>query len=178
VTEHLDDERLVAYWSSELAPAEVDAVDEHVFACERCAAASERFARLVRAIRAVLPVVIGRGEVDALRARGMQLRDNEFQPGERKAVRFERDVELLIHHLRGLQLADAERVDLAVRSERDGLVHREPYAPFDRERGEVLVACQRHFAAMPRDIAFDVSVHRRGVATPEVTTYFVPHEFE
>jgi hypothetical protein len=74
-------------------------------------------------------------------------------------------------------LADAERVEVVVRSEAHGVMVHEAFAPFDRERGEVLIACQRHFASMPRDVAFDVRVHRAGGAEPEVTTYYIPHVF-
>lgn len=174
---HISDERFVAYWANELGEDEVAAVDEHVFACDACARESERFALIADGVRAVIPPVIAREDVERLRARGVRLREGAFQPGTRVEVTFERDVELLVHHLAGLALADADRVEVIVRSEAHGLLLHEPYAPFDRERGEVLIACQRHFASMPADVVFDVHVHRARAAQPEVATYHMPHVF-
>ncbi len=52
----------------------------------------------------------------------------------------------------------------------------DPFAPFDAERGEVLIACQRHFEALADpDVVFDVHVHRGDATT--VTTFFIPHVF-
>lgn len=174
---HVSDEQLVAYWANELGEGEVAAIDEHVFGCDRCASASARLAAIADGVRGMLPPVIGRAELDVLRARGMRIRENDFQPGTRTEVVFERDVELLVHHLRGLQLADAERVDVFVRSEAHGQIHHEPFAPFDRERGEVLIACQRHFSSLPPDVVFDVHVHHAGATAPDVATYHMPHVF-
>jgi hypothetical protein len=126
----------------------------------------------------MLPPVISREQLEALRADGRVIRDNEFEPGVRKTAVFERDVDLLIHHLRGLELADAERVAVVVRSETRGEMFEEHFAPFDRARGEVLIACQRHFVSFPPDVAIDVRVYRSGAATePRVATYLIPHEW-
>ena len=126
----------------------------------------------------MLPPVIDQAGVDALRARGHVVRDNHFEPGVRKTVVFERDVDFLIHHLRGLELGDAERVSVRVWSETRGTLFEDLFAPFDRERGEVLIACQKHFVTFPPDIAFDVHVYRPGgYADTTVQTFYVPHEF-
>jgi hypothetical protein len=54
----------------------------------------------------------------------------------------------------------------------------EPFAPFDRERGEVLVACQQHFAELPPDVVFDVRVIPRGGPPARDVRYVVPHLFQ
>lgn len=174
----IDHERWVAYWANELGEAEVAAIDEQMFVCDGCAADGQRVSTVVEAFRTMVPPVIDRTEVEALRAKGHVLRDNEFLPGVRMSVVFERDVDFLIHHLRGLELGEAERVSVRVWSESRGTLFEDLFAPFDRERGEVLIACQKHFASLPNDIAFDVHVYRAGgYAETTVQTFYIPHEF-
>lgn len=168
-------ERLVAYWANELAPADVDAIDEHVFGCDACAREAERVSRVVQAFRGATPPVVTRADIEALRARGHVIRENDFAPGIRTPVVFERDVEYLIHRLGGLDLAGAERVDVTVRDESGATLFFDPYAPFDRDRGQVLIACQRHFEAYGEpNILIDVHVH--GEAST-VATFIIPHLF-
>lgn len=169
-------EQLVEYWTSDLPAGETERIEAHLFGCEWCTHAAERVSQIVQAFRGALPPVIGREHLAALRAAGLTVVENDFAPGVRTPVTFERHVDLLIHRLGGLALAQAERVDVIVRSETGGPIFEEPDAVCDRDRGEVLIACQRHFAAFPRDIAVDVRVHRGG-APPTVTSYLIPHVF-
>lgn len=168
-------ERLVAYWCNDLDEAETAAIDEHLFRCDACSAMSGNVAKFAQTFRAMVPPIVSRDQVDALRARGAVIRENDFEPGVRKKVVFERDTEFMIHRLRGLELSDATRVQVSVYSEASGPLVEEYFAPFDVSRGEVLVACQRHFAAFPNDVAFDVHVYRASETTKH--TYFIPHEF-
>jgi hypothetical protein len=167
-------DRLVDYWSTDLAVEDNDAIEAHLFRCESCTAVAERLGVLVQAFRTQIPMVVLPSDVVALRERGLTVVDNVFMPGVRSPVAFEPGTDLLVHHLGGLDLSDAQRVEVSVRSESAGPISVELFAPFDRERGEVLIACQRHFSALPPDIVFDVRVHR-GSALPTVTTYLVPH---
>lgn len=170
-------EQLVAYWANDLDAATHDAIEDHLFACDACFASAERVAQLAQAFRGGVPPVISQTQVDALRAQGLAIVENTFEGGMRKSVAFEPGVDLLIHRLGGLELADAERVEVTVRNESGGpVIFEEMFAPFDRERGEVLIACQRHFAAYPPDVVFDVRVHRPA-SVPQLTTYFIPHVF-
>ena len=174
----IGDERFAAYWANELTPDEVAAIDDQLFACAGCSGDATRLSNIVQAFRTMVPPVITRADVERLRAQGRVVRDQDFSPGVRTPVTFDRDVDFLIHHLRGLELADAERVEVVVRSESGGgPLFEDHFAPFDRDRGEVLIACQRHFAAMPSDIVFDVRVHRTGSAPSTVATYLIPHDF-
>jgi hypothetical protein len=173
----LSNEQLVAYWANDLEPAAHDAVEEHLFACDGCLANAERVAQLARVFRSSLPPVVSRGDIDTLRAQGAAIRENVFEPSKRQTVTFEPGVDILIHRLTGLDLASAERVEVTVRNESGGpLIFEELFAPFDRERGEVLIACQRHFAAYPPDVVFDVRVHRPAREV-ELATYIIPHVF-
>ncbi len=176
-TAPVSDERWVSYWASDLTADEVAAIDDQLFACDGCAADGQRMSIIVQAFRSMIPPVISTEQLAALRLKGHVIRDNDFSPDVRRSVMFDHDAELLVHHLGGLELADAERVEVIIRSESAGTMFEEPFAPFDRERGEVLIACQRHFAALPPDVAFDVRVHRRGSTQSTVASYFTPHVF-
>jgi len=171
----LTDEKLVAYWADDLDEAALAQVEEHLFACDECLASATRVQHVVQVFRGQ-PPVISQDELAALRARGLTIVDSAFVAGQRQLVTFERHVDRMIHHLTGLDLAAAERVEVIVRDESGHVMFEEPLAPFDRDRGEVMIACQRHFAAFPRDVVFDVRVHR-AAAPPAVSTYFIPHVF-
>jgi hypothetical protein len=176
-TTPLSQEQLVAYWANDLDGPAQDAIEEHLFACDRCSLESARVSKLVQAFRTGMQPVITHDELAQLRARGLAIEENTFLPGTRQAVTFTAGIDLMIHHLGGLDLAGAERVEVVVRNEAGDLVmFEEHFAPFDPARGEVLIACQRHFSVFPPDVVFDVRVHRPA-APPTVTTYSVPHRF-
>ena len=168
---------LVDYWAGDLDGAESDRVEEHLFACEACTAESARVARVAQAFHTAIPAVVGADELQELRARGLIVEENSVAPGTRRDAIFRPGVDILIHRLHGLDLALAERVQLSIRIESTGAVlFEDHFAPFDRARGEVLVACQRHFSSLPPDVVFDVRAHdpAGGVS---LTTFTVPHVF-
>mgnify|MGYP006262752617 CR=1 FL=1 len=74
-------------------------------------------------------------------------------------------------------MSDADRVRVTVRVEETGdILFDAPFAPFDAERGEVLIACQRHFAALPPNIMFEVHSYKGAAVTSE--SFTVPHRFD
>jgi hypothetical protein len=173
----ISSERLVAYWADDLDVAEIAAIDEHVFACDACARESERLGHIAQIMRTRTPPIVTRADVEALRAKGLVVRENEFRPGVRATATFQQGDDILIHRLVGIDLEGAERVDVVVRSESGGPIANDMFVPFDVARGEVLIACQRHFQAMGSpDVAFDISVKRAG-GPPTILTYFIPHQF-
>jgi anti-sigma factor RsiW len=177
-TTPLSFETLVAYWAGDLPQPASDAVDAHVIGCERCATASEGIAVITEGIRASISPFITAGELAALRARGLRIDENPVRPGLRAPALFRGDVDLLIHRLGELDLSRAERVQVRVLSEKTGEVMMEsPAVPFEAGTGEVLIACQRHFADWPHDVVFQVSVIEAGVVRTSAT-YIVPHLFE
>ena len=117
-------EQLIAYWSSDLDAGAEAAVEEHLFACDTCFANAERVQRVVQAFRTGPPPVISQAELDALRAQGLTLGENRFAPGEGKTVTFAPGIDMLIHHLTGLDLTGAERVEVIVRSKSHGVIFR------------------------------------------------------
>jgi hypothetical protein len=170
-------EQLVDYWAGDLDAEESDRVEEHVFACAACARELERVARIAEAFRRQIPPVVSPEQVAALRARGVAIEENVIPPGARREVTFARDVEVMVHRLGGLDLSRTERVELTVKVESTGdVLMVDPLAPFDRERGEVLIACQRHFALFPPDIVFEVRAHEPSGAST-TATFIVPHVF-
>ena len=170
-------DRLVDYWAGDLDVAENERIEEHLFACEPCSFELARVARIAQACRAAIPAVVSAEELRALRDRGLSIEENPVTAGTRREVQFRPDVDLLIHRLRGMDLARAQRVEVIVRSESTGDVFFEDhFAPFDRARGEVMIACQRHFAQMPPDVVFDVRAHDDAGQVTNAT-FVVPHRF-
>lgn len=171
-------ETLVAYWAHELSVEEADVVEEHVMACAACTTASERIAVIATTLRAVIPPIVSLDRVEKLRENGARIVENRVTPGERRPVVFASGIDVLLHRLGGLDLAITEHVTVTVRDDDTGVVLTvHPHAPFMRDTGEILVACQRHFAAFPPNVRFDVEATTR---TGSVTraSYVVPHTFE
>jgi anti-sigma factor RsiW len=169
---------LVDYWAGDLAAAETGALDEHLFSCTECTAASARVAAVTEAVRGVLPPVVSRLQIERLRDRGARVHENAFLPGDRREVVFRSDVDLLIHRLGGLDLSGADRVGFRITSESTGaLIADVEAAPFDPAEGAVLVACQHHYVALPHDTVMTVSVHVAD-RPPRTATYTILHQYD
>ncbi|MFT3926645.1 MAG: zf-HC2 domain-containing protein [Myxococcales bacterium] len=170
-------ETLVAYWSADLSEAETERVDEHLMACVRCSEHSARVAQLAQSLRELLPPVLAPALLDTLHARGLCIEDNPMSPGERREVTFPRHVDILLHRLQGLELSDVVKVDFSVHDEASGNLLTEVHdAPFDRARGEVLVACQKHYASFPPNTVFEITAALPSGETRS-TRYTVLHRF-
>ncbi len=171
-------ELLVEYWSGELDTAAVDRIDEHVMGCDVCAGASARVAALREAVRQIIPTLLSRGQVEALRARGLRIVENPVLPETRELAVFGAETDLMIHRLGGLDFSRVETAQVTVSVEQTGEVLMvEPNAPFERETGEVLICCQRHFSILPSNVVFDVRLVEAGGAERKAR-YVIPHLFE
>jgi len=169
-------EDLVAYWAGDLAPADVDRLDEHLMGCASCSAESARVCALASAIRGFVPPVVSRATLETLRTRGLRIEENSFAPGQRQPVVFAPTVDLLVHRLGGMDLSNATRVKVTVSVESTGAVlFEDPDAPFDSQEG-VLIACQRHFATLPPDTVFEVRAFEASGAE-RAAVYTIPHDF-
>jgi len=170
-------ETLVAYWAGDLETLESDRVEEHVMGCASCAAASARVAAITETLRAQIPPIVSPEAVAKLRARGVRIVDNPMHPCETKQAVFSSDIDELLHRLGGLDLSNATRVTVTVSVKETGdVLLRNDDAPFDREAGEVLIACQKHFSALPPNIVIEVESHTdAGKQHPAV--YTIPHVF-
>jgi anti-sigma factor RsiW len=171
-------EDLVAYWAGDLPPIETDRLDEHLMSCAACSAESARVVALVNAIREMIPPVIRTDELNVLRARGLHIQENPMTPGQRRAVVFGAELDLLVHRLKGLDPARVQAAHVRIIDEQTGeLLAEFPSAPFDRTTGDVLVACQRHFAAFPPNIVIEVRA-RHLAGAEQTASYAIPHRFE
>ena len=171
-------EDLVAYFAGDLDAAGGAALEEHLFACRACAAQAARVASVTETLRAMIPPVVTRAEIARLRSKGMRVRDSAFGPGERRGAHFPRDLDLLVFHLTGLDLPQGARVGMTMHDEASGqrLVSMDD-VPYDAGSGELLLCCQRHYAALPPDVVVDVKVEAPGADRRE-TRYTIQHTFE
>src|SRR5262249_45024308 len=64
VSAHPSFETVLALWAGDLDASQAAAVDEHLFACDACAAVTQRLASVVSALRAKLPFVISHAHRD------------------------------------------------------------------------------------------------------------------
>jgi len=171
-------EALVAYWAGDLPSGEEHALEEHVMGCEACSAESARVAAITETLRAMIPAVIDRALLERLRARGLRVRESPFAPGDRREAHFTRDLDVLVFRLGGLDLSRAETVEFAMRDERSGqILTASQNVAFDRDAGDVLLCCQRHYAGLPPDVVVEVKVRAAGGAE-QVAQYTILHRFE
>jgi hypothetical protein len=171
-------EELVGYWASDLPAGDVDRLDGHLMGCATCSAASARIAAVAGAMRSIIPPFLDHATLDSLRTRGHRIRENPLRPDVRRPVVFEATTDLLIHKLAGLDLRNAASVGVVLSVEETGdVLIDEPHVPFDRDSGEVLIACQRHFAALPPNIVAKVSV-RDSTGAERQERFPIPHLFE
>ncbi len=170
--------QLVDYWAGDLDAVEVDRIDEHLMGCEHCSRESASIVRLVTALRGAVPPIVSADQVRELQACGLVVVTNDFVPDERKEAYFAVGVDLLVHRLGGLALGDATRVSVVVKAgPGEDTMMKDDFVPFDRDRGEILVACQRHFEGPPSDVVFEVHTHHESGAVT-LARYLVPHVFE
>lgn len=157
---HLDWAHLVDYWAGDLGAEDAAASEEHLFGCEACSQLSARVAAITETLRGQIPMLLTPDLVAQLSARGLQIVENPMRPGERREVLFPQGADILLHRLGGLDLEHATRVSWQLRVESSGeVIGTIDDAPFDRARGEVLVACQKHFRAYPPDNLAEIRVH-------------------
>jgi hypothetical protein len=137
-------ETLVAWWTRDLPEEEASSVEEHLFACDACAATSEKLASLAEGLGGLVPPVISHAHRDRLVAEGKRVRFTPCEADGRATAHFAAGVDFLVHGLRG-DLSRAESVDVEVMREDGTTLVAIEHAPFDRDAGEVLIACQRHY---------------------------------
>jgi hypothetical protein len=148
-----DDERLAAYWLGDLDQAEAAelAVEEHLFDCDACFAVASRLGQIVWALRARVPSTLTSRAIERLGARGVRMKHTRIRAGERVTAVFDRDLDLLVHHLEH-DLSEVERVDVEVRTTDGVALMAVPDLHFEPQGGEVNVVCFRHYVeAFPPD---------------------------
>lgn len=146
---------LADYWSGDLAEADEHTLEEHLFDCDACTASSAAVADLVDALRARLPASLTDRAIARLDRQGVRMRHTPIRAGERVTVTFDRDLDLLVHHLRHDALAGVERIDCEVANAADGAqLMVVPDVVFEPLSGEVNMVCLRHYVEIfPPDAA-------------------------
>lgn len=177
-TEPVSAADLVDYWAGDLDSDRQDAVEAHLIGCAACTTHSGRIAAITETLRGLIPPIVSTEMLAGLRKRGLSVIENVMRPGDRKDVVFPNDVDVLIHRLSGLPLADAVSVRFRMTAESTGQLMAEiDDVPFDRATGSVLIACQKHYAAMPHDTVAEMRVRdRAGRETVHIFT--ILHSFE
>jgi hypothetical protein len=145
MADHPELEKLVAYWLGDLPAAEGEKVEEHFFACERCAARLEWLAGLSDGVRATVRagrvgLFVSKRFVEALVQAGMRLREYGLEPGSSVNCTIRADDDAVVSHIRA-PLAGAKRVDALWRVSVGGAQEPElrlADVPFDPAAGELL----------------------------------------
>jgi hypothetical protein len=168
-------ESWIDFFAGELDEEAGERLEQLLFECSDCAAEAERWAAVVGGATVAIPPVITAEALRALEGRGELMNENPMQPGEHRQAAFPEGGRLLIHRLGGLELTRVDRVNVALSTPEGALLTRFEDVPFERNTGEVIVACQRHFGeSFPRHIVFEVE--RCVVGQGEVIgTYSVDH---
>jgi anti-sigma factor RsiW len=170
---------VVAAWvTDDLEPSDAERFEQHYFACDRCARHVERMQDVVERLGAALPMVLTperleRFVADPAHAAAV------VNPNERATLAIGPNHPDIVWLLRA-DLAGAVRVDVDARATDGTQVLELKDVPFDRERGEVALACQYHYRlVMPLEgdmvtqvTAVDAEGRKR------VTRYFLDHRFD
>jgi hypothetical protein len=175
MTEHASSDRLADYLAGLLEESHSEELEAHLFSCRICATESERLFALAAAIReAVLPV-LSPERFQELGREGRIAEVNTMSPGQVVETLYPPGDKVLVHRLGGSDLSRARRVDVALFDLEGRALVRYDDIPFDAARGEVFMACQRHFAGVyPQDIVFSVEV-AEGERREEANRYTVLH---
>lgn len=153
-----------------------DRIESQIFFCPSCSDDAERIGGMFTAVANNVPPVLSRTHFAELEARGRVEQVNVIRGGEAKKAYYPAPGSLLVHRFEGIDLSRAQRVDLDLRTPDGSDIAVFEDVPFDRERGEILVACQSHFAELfPRDLVFDVVSVEDDARTP-LGRYTVEHQ--
>lgn len=169
----------VARWVlGELDPTEAERFEEHTFDCDPCFDRASRLERLVVQLRTSLPPFLTSERRRQLEgAARPELRAVHVRPGERAFLRLDATNPVGIWILRA-ELDGVARVDCEARDAGGELVFALTDVPFDAQRGEVALACQRHYAAVPGVRALHVRLTAVADATRRaIAEYVLEHDF-
>jgi anti-sigma factor RsiW len=159
MTGHLSPERLVDYLAGLLDAPGDEELEAHLFSCRACALEAEKLFGLAAAVHRAVPPAISVGRFETLSREGRIAEVNTMTPGQVAEARFPPPGQLLVHRLGGSDLSRARRVDVGLLDLAGRQITHLDNVPFDAARGEVLLACQSHFADLfPADIVFRLEI--------------------
>lgn len=143
MSNHIELEKLVAWWLAELPAGEAEKLEEHVFACAACAGRAEWLAALSDGVRAAvragaLGMVVSAPFVEAMRQAGLRLREYRLGPGERVNCTMAAQDDAVVSRVRA-PLAGVKRLDILEDIDEGRQSFAMHDVPFDPASGEVLV---------------------------------------
>jgi hypothetical protein len=158
---HPSAEQLAAYWLGELPEADAQALEEHVFACGVCTAASARMAALPRAIAVAVRAIVSTADAARIKARDPLVRRVVVAAGERAIVDFSAGAHAQLVAFQ-TDLQGVTRVDVRLSSLDGETITVEEDVPFDSEAGTITIACRVHFATAGQ-FPLEVSLHAEAI---------------
>lgn len=169
---------LAAYCTNELPAADADSFEEHYFSCDRCAALLERMRGLVDRLETLIPHLLTPERRRRLEATGQPLAVERLEPGDRRTIIFRPGTELGFWVMHA-PVSTAARVDFELQTADGAPVLALSDVPFDRDREELVLACQNAY----RDLHETTALHARIRATDasgqsSVSEYFLDHVFD
>lgn len=169
----------IAQWAlGDLEPAEVEAFQAHYLECDACLERALHMQRFIEELHVSLPPHLTVERRHRLETRRAHASPVDVQPTERARMRLGPGAEVgcwILH----APLETAARVDLEARDAHGGLILALPDVPFDPKRGEVVLACQVHYRALPGPREMHVRLlASEAEADRDAGTYVLEHEFE
>ena len=133
------DSTLLAWWLDELAEADANEVEEHLFGCDACAARLRELSGLRAAMRGALlhgqfGTAVSPQFIQRLKASGLRVREYRVATGGSVACTVAPQDDLAVSHLE-VSLAGVRQLDLVFEDERGQ--QRAAHIPFDAAANEV-----------------------------------------
>lgn len=140
--EPIEFEKLTVWWLGELAPAEAEALEAHLFGCAHCTGRAEWLAALGEGVRAAVRAgnvhsVVSAPFLEAMKGAGMRLREYRVANGGSVDCTIRDEDDAVVSRL-AAPLAGVKRLDVLQLVE--GMpARRVEDVPFDAAAGEVVV---------------------------------------
>jgi hypothetical protein len=171
-------ETLAAWCLDELPEAAAESFEEHYFSCERCLEQASSLLRLVRQLRASLPPVLTSERRRALEVARPTLPVMRVRTGERASLHMSEEARLGLWLLQA-PLEQVSQVDFDASSADGVLQFSLQDVPFDVVRGEVALACQLHYRALPGSPVIHARLTAVGPSGRQpLGEYILDHVFE
>jgi hypothetical protein len=169
----------IAAWVEGLeAPNEGEALELHLLECGECCAQADRMQQLVATLRGALPPILTEARHRALLAEHATLPATHVEPGQTGVLRLS-SAEAVGVWVMHCDLTGVTRVDFEARGELGQVLLVLKDVPFDAARGQVLLACQLHYRAVPDAQQMRATLRADdGAALRELGQYILDHQFE
>lgn len=169
----------LAAWVEGLEEADQsEALDLHLLECAACAGQAERMQQLVARLRGSLPAVLTEERHRALLAARSHVPATHVRPGQVGSLSLS-DADAVGLWVMHCDLTGVARVDLEARGESGQLLFALNDVPFDQQRGQVLLACQLHYRAIPDAGRMHATLSARGSdGSRALGEYVLDHRYE